>query len=111
MAPSGHYPSPALTWTADPRVTGFGRFLRRWKVDELPQLFNVLRGDLSLVGPRPLPTRLWSNGLIQEEATYVLSVRPGITGQSAINFHNEEELFVPLSPLASDDAEAAYSRT
>jgi lipopolysaccharide/colanic/teichoic acid biosynthesis glycosyltransferase len=103
-------PGPALTWTADPRVTRFGRFLRKWKLDELPQLFNVLCGDMSFVGPRPLPGKLWSDPSLQEKASYVLSVRPGVTGQSAITFRNEEKLFVPLSPLSPDDAEAAYSR-
>src|SRR5262249_39541198 len=101
---------PALTWTADPRVTAVGRFLRKWKLDELPQLFNVLRGDMSFVGPRPLPPALWSGHLLKEEAECVLSVRPGITGHAAINFRNEEELFVPLSSLPPAQAEEEYVR-
>src|SRR5262249_52710775 len=101
---------PALTWTADRRVTGVGRFLRKWKLDELPQLFNVLRGDMSFVGPRPLPPALWNGHFMKEEAEFVLSVRPGITGHAAISFRNEEELFVPLSSLPPVQAEEEYVR-
>jgi exopolysaccharide biosynthesis polyprenyl glycosylphosphotransferase len=69
---------PVFKVTNDPRVTATGRFLRKWSIDELPQLFNVLRGEMSLVGPRPLP--------VDEVARFDdlahrrrLSVRPGLT--------------------------------
>jgi lipopolysaccharide/colanic/teichoic acid biosynthesis glycosyltransferase len=97
---------PLLTQAADPRVTWFGRYIRKWKLDELPQLFNVLRGDMSFVGPRPQPTKLWNQPSIQEEAACVLSVRPGITSQATINFRNEEEL---LAPLSSEELEEIYT--
>jgi lipopolysaccharide/colanic/teichoic acid biosynthesis glycosyltransferase len=97
---------PVLTRAADPRVTWFGRYIRKWKLDELPQLFNVLRGDMSFVGPRPQATKLWKQLSIQEEASYVLSVRPGITSQATLNFRNEEEL---LAPLSSEELEEVYT--
>ena len=62
----------------DPRVTRFGRILRRCSLDELPQLFNVLRGDMSLVGPRPLP--LDEHARIPSWASARVDVRPGLTG-------------------------------
>ena len=63
---------------SDPRVTPVGRFLRKVSIDELPQLINVLRGDMSLVGPRPLPLR--DNGLMDATAKRRHVVMPGITG-------------------------------
>jgi lipopolysaccharide/colanic/teichoic acid biosynthesis glycosyltransferase len=63
----------------DPRVTNFGSWIRRWSIDELPQLFNVLRGDMSLVGPRPLPIAEDARVGDDFEARYV--VRPGMTGR------------------------------
>jgi lipopolysaccharide/colanic/teichoic acid biosynthesis glycosyltransferase len=110
MVVSKHQSGPALTWTADPRVTKFGGFLRKWKLDEFPQLFNVLRGDMSFVGPRPLPPALWNGRDIQQRAACVLSVRPGITGRSALDFRSEEHLFVPLASLPAAEAEAVYVR-
>ena len=62
----------------DPRVTGFGASLRRWSLDEIPQLWNVLRGDMSLVGPRPLP--LEEAALVEGHHTQRTRVRPGLTG-------------------------------
>jgi len=99
---------PVLTRAHDPRITSFGRYIRKWKLDELPQLFNVLRGDMSFVGPRPQPTRLWSEPSIREDVGLVLSVRPGITSHTTLVFRNEEDVLAPLSP---DEVEEVYQRT
>ncbi len=98
---------PALTRPCDPRVTLFGRFMRNWKLDELPQLFNVLRGDMSFVGPRPLPTSHWQQPVVQENADSILSVRPGITSQATLKFRNEEEL---LAPFSVEEVEEVYMK-
>lgn len=74
----------------DPRVTRAGYFLRASKLDELPQLWNVLVGDMSLVGPRPEVPKYVA--LYTPEQRAVLSVRPGITGMASINYINENEL-------------------
>jgi lipopolysaccharide/colanic/teichoic acid biosynthesis glycosyltransferase len=74
----------------DPRVTGVGRFLRHWKIDELPQLVNVLRGDMSLVGPRPQVASDVARYGIEERR--LLTVRPGITDWASLRFRNEAEL-------------------
>lgn len=74
----------------DPRLTRTGRLLRRYKLDELPQLVNVLKGDMSFVGPRPqVPDEV--AGYTAEERE-ILSVRPGITDWSSLRFHNEGEI-------------------
>ena len=70
---------PAFKIKDDPRITGIGRLLRKTSIDELPQLFNVLKGDMSLVGPRPLPLRDYA-GFQEDWHRRRLSVRPGITG-------------------------------
>lgn len=74
---------PMFKLKDDPRVTKVGRFLRRWSIDELPQLYNVLRGEMSLVGPRPEETRL-----VERYSTWHrlrLQAKPGITGPVQIN--------------------------
>jgi lipopolysaccharide/colanic/teichoic acid biosynthesis glycosyltransferase len=71
----------------DPRVTAVGRFIRRFKFDELPQLWNVLKGDMSLVGPRPNVQR--ETDLYTQEEKRLLSVRPGLTDISSIVFSDE----------------------
>ena len=81
---------PLVTSGDDPRITKVGKFIRRSKIDELPQLLNVLKGDMSLVGPRPEVMRYVQT---QKEAyKKVLSVKPGITDNVAISFRDEEEL-------------------
>lgn len=74
----------------DPRITPVGRFLRRYKLDELPQLFNVLNGSMSLVGPRPQVK--WAVDLYSAEEKQVLTVPPGITDYASLYFPNEGEI-------------------
>ena len=74
----------------DPRVTGSGYFIRKFKLDELPQLINVFIGDMSLVGPRP-EVRHYVNYWTSEQM-HVLDVRPGITDPASIKFRNENAL-------------------
>lgn len=74
----------------DPRITGTGHFLRRTKLDELPQLLNILLGHMSIVGPRPEVPRYVA--LYTAEQRQVLSVRPGLTSLASIAFINENEL-------------------
>jgi len=81
---------PLVTVAGDPRVTRLGRFLRRTKLDELPSLWNVVKGEMSLVGPRP--ENEVSVSLYTAEQRRVLSLRPGITSLATIKYRNEEEL-------------------
>ena len=91
-----------VTVQGDRRITGLGRVLRALKVDELPQLINVLRGDMSLVGPRPLtPNEVAA--ISPELARQVYAARPGMTGIAALAFIDEERLLA-----AASDPEAAY---
>ncbi len=93
---------PGITAAGDPRVTPIGRVLRRTKLDELPQLWNVLRGDMSLVGPRPEDPRYVA--LYTPEQCRVLDVRPGITSLASIEYRNEEAV------LHGPDWEQRYIR-
>ncbi len=85
----------------DPRITPVGRLLRKTKLDELPQLWNVLVGDMSVVGPRPEVPRYVE--LYTPEQRAVLSVRPGITGMASLDYIDENELLA-----RSADPEHAY---
>ena len=78
----------------DPRVTRSGYYIRKYKLDELPQLINVFRGDMSLVGPRP-EVRKYVN-LYTSEQLKVLQVRPGITDPASIRYRNENELLAQV---------------
>lgn len=85
----------------DPRITRIGRFLRKWKLDELPQLFNVVQGDMSLVGPRPEVPRYVE--MFRTEYTDILRVRPGITDLASIKYRDEASLL-----SLSNDPERTY---
>ncbi len=74
---------PELTQRDDPRITRVGKILRRTSIDEIPQMFNVLKGDMSLVGPRPEITSITSK--YSEEQKEVFKFKPGVTGYSQVN--------------------------
>jgi lipopolysaccharide/colanic/teichoic acid biosynthesis glycosyltransferase len=82
---------PSITVGADPRVTRVGNFLRRYKIDELPQLIDVLVGSMSLVGPRPEVPEYVAH-YSAEDRNVVLSVRPGITDRASLEFSDESRL-------------------
>ncbi len=90
-----------LTAGADPRITRVGRWLRQTKIDELPQLFNVLRGDMALVGPRPEVPRYVE--MYRADYAYVLSVRPGLTDPASVKYRDEAAILA-----ASADPEQEY---
>jgi lipopolysaccharide/colanic/teichoic acid biosynthesis glycosyltransferase len=92
-------PSINVSPSNDPRVTRVGKFLRGWYFDELPQLFNVLKGDMSLVGPRPETPEFIA--LLSREERRVLSVRPGIVGPSTLAFMDEGERLSAVSDPGS----------
>lgn len=83
-------PGTTVTASDDPRITPLGAKLRRWKLDEIPQLWNVLRGDMSFVGPRPDVPGFYDR--LEGDDRVLLSVRPGITSPAAVAYHNEEIL-------------------
>ncbi|HYM66092.1 MAG TPA: sugar transferase [Patescibacteria group bacterium] len=88
---------PSVTAAGDPRVTPAGRFLRRTKIDELPQLWNVVKGEMSLVGPRPEHPDFVAR--FTERERRLLSVRPGMTGPAALEFHDEERRLRVADPV------------
>jgi lipopolysaccharide/colanic/teichoic acid biosynthesis glycosyltransferase len=97
-------PGPQVTAAGDDRVTGVGAFMRRFKLDEFPQLWNVLVGDMSLVGPRPEVERYVH--LFPDAYARILRVRPGLTDYAALAYRDEEATLG-----ASADPEATYVAT
>jgi lipopolysaccharide/colanic/teichoic acid biosynthesis glycosyltransferase len=91
---------PGITANGDSRITPIGQKLRDTKLDELPQLFNVLLGDMSFVGPRPEDPRYVA--LYTPEQRRVLGVRPGITGAASLAYRHEEQM------LPGTDTETTY---
>lgn len=102
MTHTGATGSAEVSPLGDPRVTSVGRVLRGWYLDELPQLLNVVRGDMSLVGPRPETPEFVA--LYSADERRVLSVRPGLAGPSTLGFMDEAER------LAGHDDPAAHYR-
>ena len=95
-----------VTKSGDPRITPFGAFLRRYKLDELPQLLNVFGGSMSLVGPRPDVASVYEG--LDEASLRVLTVRPGITGPASIMFRNEEQLLSEAEDSERYNAEVLF---
>lgn len=96
----------SITLRNDPRVTPIGKYLRKSKINELPQVMNVLLGDMSVVGPRPLVDRTF-NAYPAEVQQLVYSVRPGITGIGSVIFRDEEAL-ISASAMPPHDFYEAY---
>ena len=103
MVPNAERVGLQLTAGSDPRVTRVGRWLRRLKIDELPQLLNVLAGDMNLVGPRPEVPRYVAQYTAAQQA--VLDFVPGITDPGSLVFRHESEMLAGAA-----DPEAAYVR-
>jgi lipopolysaccharide/colanic/teichoic acid biosynthesis glycosyltransferase len=95
-----------VSTSVDPRITPIGRWLRKLKIDELPQLLNVLRGDMALVGPRPEVAEYVER--LGPDRETVLSVRPGITALSSIKFRDEEALLGAAADPVSLNDEYVY---
>ena len=90
MVPSAEKMGPSITSDDDPRITRIGRFLRKTKLDELPQLWNVLVGDMSFVGPRPEVSKYVEQYTAEQRR--VLALKPGITDPATLEFRDEEEM-------------------
>lgn len=93
---------PGITRDADPRITRVGWFLRKLKIDEMPQLVNVLKGEMSIIGPRPEDPRYVA--YYSPEQQQVLSVRPGLASPASIKYRREEEILAQFG----GDWEKAY---
>ncbi len=91
------------TAVKDPRITRIGKFLRRYKLDELPQVLNVIKSDMSIVGPRPELAQY--TGLYKGEELMILSVRPGITDYSSMKFSALDEI------VGTGDADRVFEET
>ena len=96
----------SITLKNDPRVTKIGSFLRKTKINELPQIINILKGDISLVGPRPLVGKTFYayNEDIQSK---IYNVKPGLTGIGSIIFRDEESI---ISSVVNEDPHEFYKR-
>lgn len=103
MIPDAERRGGTTTSSDDARLTRVGRTLRKYKLDEIPQLINIVVGEMSLVGPRPQVA--WAVERYRPEERAVLGLRPGITDWASIRFHNEEEL---IRQSGITDPDAAY---
>lgn len=92
-----------ITKKSDPRITRIGKILRKFKIDELPQVINILKGDMSVVGPRSDVKRYVD--MFKEDFKEVLKVRPGMAGYAVVKFRNEEEILEKY-----DNLEEGYIR-
>lgn len=96
----------SITLQNDPRVTKIGFFLRKTKINELPQIINILKGDISLVGPRPLVTKTFK-AYTKDVQAKIYNVKPGLTGIGSIIFRDEESI---ISAVKDEDPHQFYKR-
>lgn len=96
----------SITLKDDPRVTKIGSFLRKTKINELPQIINILKGDISLVGPRPLVEKTFS-AYNDDVRSKIYNVKPGLTGIGSIIFRDEESI---ISAVKDEDPHEFYKR-
>ena len=96
----------SITLQDDPRVTKIGFFLRKTKINELPQIINILKGDISLVGPRPLVEKTFS-AYNKDVQSKIYNVKPGLTGIGSIIFRDEESI---ISAIKDEDPHKFYKR-
>lgn len=94
----------SITLQNDPRVTKIGSFLRKTKINELPQIINIIKGDISLVGPRPLVTKTF-NAYNKEVQSKIYNVKPGLTGIGSIIFRDEESI---ISAVTNENPHEFY---
>jgi lipopolysaccharide/colanic/teichoic acid biosynthesis glycosyltransferase len=94
--------SEEVTLENDDRVLPVGRFLRKTKINELPQLINILKGDLSIIGPRP-QTKKYYNAFLLDDIQYISQIKPGLSGLGSIIFRDEEKILGKVSsPIEFD---------
>ena len=98
--------SGLITLSGDWRVTKPGKFLRKTKINELPQIINILKGDISLVGPRPLVTKTFT-AYNEDVQSKIYNVKPGLTGIGSIIFRDEESI---ISAVKDEDPHEFYKR-
>ena len=103
---SMHMGTGSITLQNDPRVTKFGLFLRKTKINELPQIINILKGDISLVGPRPLVKNTFIS-YSKDVQSKIYNVKPGLTGIGSIIFRDEEHI---ISAVKDEDPHEFYKR-
>ena len=103
---SMHMGTGSITLQNDPRVTKFGLFLRKTKINELPQIINILKGDISLVGPRPLVKNTFIS-YSKDVQSKIYNVKPGLTGIGSIIFRDEESI---ISAVRDEDPHEFYKR-
>lgn len=99
MVVSASATGTAVTKGEDPRITNIGKFLRHYKIDELPQLINVLKGDMSLVGPRPEMQRYVD--AFRDDYRIILSIKPGITDYATLEYRDEEQILNAYADVES----------
>ena len=98
--PKGSEKQGLFTTTNDSRPTKLGKFLRKTKLNELPQLINILKGDMSFIGPRPIIKSQVIESLGEQDIKAYYQMRPGLTGAASLTFHHEDRLLAEVDDIA-----------